>query len=260
MSLLHVYNMFLIDFVCLIFVPQEFRKKFELPILKAKDTSASDAEKRKGALAMQELTTIVNQCMIRRTSEINNEFLPQKYEFVVCVKMVPGQTSAYNAMMQDTVVNKRDSLAAINKIRKVLNHPDLIQENAPAVVNPELSGKLSFLDQFITETRRRSQDKFLIVSNFTKTLDLIGKYFRSKKYGIVRIDGKMVSAARTKVVTAFNDPRNQQDIIMLLSSKAGGCGLNIIGANRLIMYDPDWNPANDSQAMARIWREGQKKT
>lgn len=49
------------------------------------------------------------------------------------------------------------------------------------------------------------------------------------------------------------------EYIFLLSSKAGGCGLNLIGANRLIMFDPDWNPANDDQAMARVWRDGQKK-
>ncbi len=45
----------------------------------------------------------------------------------------------------------------------------------------------------------------------------------------------------------------------MLSSKAGGCGLNLIGGNRLVMFDPDWNPANDDQAMARVWRDGQKK-
>ena len=49
------------------------------------------------------------------------------------------------------------------------------------------------------------------------------------------------------------------EFIFMLSSKAGGCGLNLIGANRLIMFDPDWNPANDDQAMARCWRDGQKK-
>ena len=49
------------------------------------------------------------------------------------------------------------------------------------------------------------------------------------------------------------------DFIFMLSSKAGGCGLNLIGANRLVMFDPDWNPANDDQAMARVWRDGQKK-
>ena len=49
------------------------------------------------------------------------------------------------------------------------------------------------------------------------------------------------------------------EFIFMLSSKAGGCGLNLIGANRLVMFDPDWNPANDDQAMARVWRDGQKK-
>lgn len=48
--------------------------------------------------------------------------------------------------------------------------------------------------------------------------------------------------------------------MFLLSSKAGGCGINLSGANRLIMVDPDWNPANDKQALARIWRDGQQKT
>ena len=63
---------------------------------------------------------------------------------------------------------------------------------------------------------------------------------------------------RAKVVAQFNDPASPEFIFML-SSKAGGCGLNLIGANRLVMFDPDRNPANDDQAMARVWRDGQKK-
>lgn len=63
---------------------------------------------------------------------------------------------------------------------------------------------------------------------------------------------------RGKIVENFNNPESQ-DFIFMLSSKAGGCGLNLIGANRLIMFDPDWNPANDDQAMARVWRDGQQK-
>merc|ERR1719267_466854 len=59
------------------------------------------------------------------------------------------------------------------------------------------------------------------------------------------------------MVDSFNSDPNQY--AFLLSSKAGGCGLNLIGANRLVMFDPDWNPANDKQAMARVWRDGQKK-
>lgn len=69
----------------------------------------------------------------------------------------------------------------------------------------------------------------------------------------------MTIPKRAKLVDQFNDP-NSPEFVFLLSSKAGGCGLNLIGANRLILFDPDWNPANDGQALARVWRDGQKKT
>ena len=76
--------------------------------------------------------------------------------------------------------------------------------------------------------------------------------------GFCRLDGSMAIKKRAKLVSQFNDP-DSTDFVFMLSSKAGGCGLNLIGANRLIMFDPDWNPANDDQAMARVWRDGQKK-
>lgn len=70
--------------------------------------------------------------------------------------------------------------------------------------------------------------------------------------------GTTTAKKRKKMVTEFNDPKQQQ-FVFLLSSKAGGCGLNLIGGNRLVLFDPDWNPATDKQAAARIWRDGQKK-
>lgn len=80
----------------------------------------------------------------------------------------------------------------------------------------------------------------------------------SRTYRYVRLDGTMSIKKRAKVVEQFNKSDSEEWIFML-SSKAGGCGLNLIGANRLVMFDPDWNPANDDQAMARVWRDGQKK-
>lgn len=83
-------------------------------------------------------------------------------------------------------------------------------------------------------------------------------YLFCSRYQFVRLDGSMTAKKRMKIVDQFNDP-NSQDFLFMLSSKAGGCGLNLIGANRLVMFDPDWNPANDEQAMARVWRDGQTK-
>ncbi|KAF8491680.1 hypothetical protein BU17DRAFT_72655 [Hysterangium stoloniferum] len=84
------------------------------------------------------------------------------------------------------------------------------------------------------------------------------KFVVLERYGYVRLDGGMAITKRQKYVDQFNDPE-RSEFVFLLSSKAGGCGINLIGANRLILFDPDWNPAADQQALARVWRDGQKK-
>lgn len=99
----------------------------------------------------------------------------------------------------------------------------------------------------------------MLISNWTQTLDLIERLCAQCNWPTHRLDGTMAITKRMKLVTDFNRPENEQAFAFLLSSKAGGCGLNLIGANRLVMFDPDWNPANDRQAMARVWRDGQKK-
>lgn len=86
----------------------------------------------------------------------------------------------------------------------------------------------------------------------------MGEIRSCRGYIYVRLDGTMTIKKRAKVVENFNNP-DSKEFIFMLSSKAGGCGLNLIGANRLVMFDPDWNPANDDQAMARVWRDGQQK-
>ena len=78
------------------------------------------------------------------------------------------------------------------------------------------------------------------------------------RYGYFRLEGSTNIKKRQKLVDQFNDPEGKE-FVFLLSSKAGGCGINLIGANRLVLFDPDWNPAADQQALARVWRDGQKK-
>lgn len=127
-------------------------------------------------------------------------------------------------------------------------------------VHPEWSGKMFVLYRLIKEMRKpgNGNDKIVIISNYTQTLDLIGRMCRENSWGFCRLDGSITMKKRQKMVDDFNDPSSSL-IAFLLSSKAGGCGLNLIGGNRLVLFDPDWNPAVDKQAAARCWRDGQKK-
>jgi DNA repair and recombination RAD54-like protein len=119
---------------------------------------------------------------------------------------------------------------------------------------------MQLVHAILTEIKgSKSGDRIVIISNWTSTLDLFEKMCEHNRWPVHRLDGSMAIGKRMKLVTDFNRPDNPNAFAFLLSSKAGGCGLNLIGANRLVMFDPDWNPANDRQAMARIWRDGQKK-
>ncbi|XP_055328817.1 DNA repair and recombination protein RAD54-like [Paramacrobiotus metropolitanus] len=267
----------------------EFQKKFMNPITKGRDACATDDAVKKGEALLEELTKMVNRCMIRRTSAILSKYLPVKVELVVCCKLTDLQMSLYESFLQSKAIKnlaKGDddtkgigsSLAAITSLKKLCNHPDLVYdlckekavgwenglEKFPAGHNPtracvpELSGKLAVLDGLLAILKTTTKDKVVLVSNYTQTLDVFEKLCHQRRYRYVRLDGAMTIKKRGKVVERFNSP-DSDDFIFMLSSKAGGCGLNLIGANRLVMFDPDWNPANDDQAMARVWRDGQIK-
>lgn len=265
---------------------QEFKKRFEIPILKGRDADASPSDRLKGEEKLKELISVVNRCLIRRTSDILSKYLPVKIEQVVCCRLTPLQTELYKRFLKQAMPAEElnegkmsvSSLSSITSLKKLCNHPALIYEKcveeeegfegavdlfppgySTKSVEPQLSGKMLVLDYILALTRSSSNDKVVLVSNYTQTLDLFEKLCRTRRYLYVRLDGTMSIKKRAKIVERFNSP-SSPEFIFMLSSKAGGCGLNLIGANRLVMFDPDWNPANDEQAMARVWRDGQKKT
>ena len=101
------------------------------------------------------------------------------------------------------------------------------------------------------------QEKVVIVSNYTQTLDIIQNMICSNSLSFTRLDGSTANKDRDKIVNSFNTVPSI--FAFLLSAKSGGMGLNLIGASRLILFDNDWNPAIDLQAMSRIHRDGQKR-
>lgn len=268
----------------------EFKKKFENPILKGRDADASEKDTLIGKERLTELVSMVEKCMIRRTSDLLSKYLPKKIELIVCVKLTELQENLYKNFIKCNAVKAvtsetgektmNSSLRAITFLKKLCNHPELVYEDtlpkAGAAnftelnrfypesfqtnkrLQVELSSKLKVVDHLLALIKSTTNDKVVLVSNYTQTLDLFEKLCGNRGYKYVRLDGSMTIKKRAKVVESFNDPMNPEFVFML-SSKAGGCGLNLIGANRLVMFDPDWNPANDGQAMARVWRDGQRK-
>ncbi|XP_065872787.1 protein CHROMATIN REMODELING 25 isoform X2 [Euphorbia lathyris] len=274
-----------------------FRRYYESPIICGREPTATEEEKKLGVERSGELSAKVNQFILRRTNALLSNHLPPKIIEVVCCKLTPLQEELYNHFIHSKNVKRAISeeakqtkiLAYITALKKLCNHPKLIYdtvksgspgtsgfENCIRFFPPEmfsgrsgswsggdgawveLSGKMHVLARLLAHLRQRTDDRIVLVSNYTQTLDLFAQLCRERRYPHIRLDGSTSISKRQKLVNLLNDP-SKDEFVFLLSSKAGGCGLNLIGANRLVLFDPDWNPANDKQAAARVWRDGQKK-
>lgn len=270
----------------------EFRKHFELDILRGRDAEATEQEQKLGREKLQELSGLVSPFIIRRSNDILSKYLPVKYEHVVFCTLSPFQLALYDLFIRSPAIKRllrgvgSQPLKAIGILKKLCNHPDLLhlpedlegsEELFPDDYKPgdrrnvqvSLSGKMAVLERFLSGIRTTTDDKIVLISNYTQTLDIFERLCRSRRWGFFRLDGTMNINKRQRLVDRFNDP-HAPEFVFLLSSKAGGCGLNLIGANRLVLFDPgmwtavvsanaDWNPASDQQALARVWRDGQKK-
>merc|ERR1711871_1319847 len=129
---------------------------------------------------------------------------------------------------------------------------DLIDWEAKALV--ESSGKFIFLDKFLPSLKA-NRSRVLIFSQMVKMLDLLEDYMHYQGHKVARIDGNITGEKRRAAIEDFTKP-GSETFVMLLSTKAGGLGLNLQCANTVIIFDSDWNPLNDQQAQARTHRIG----
>ncbi|GIX70202.1 DNA repair and recombination protein RAD54B [Caerostris extrusa] len=264
---------------------QSFRRSFEKPILMSRNQECTEEEKESGEQCSEELNRMASLFMLRRTQEVINQYLPSKTEVVAFCRPTELQIKLYNHLLNTGALWKllttsgfADSslhLIYISLLRKLCNHPSLlynvknlddhhilncIESVFPADYQPSPSdsGKMKVLENMLASFFSNSKkEKIVIVSGFTKTLNIIEDLCKSKSYLYLRLDGSTTTSSRQDLVDTFNRSYTKYHIF-LLSSKAGGVGFNLIGASRILLYDIDWNPANDLQAMARIWRDGQK--
>ncbi|RNE97085.1 putative DNA repair and recombination protein RAD54 [Trypanosoma rangeli] len=260
-----------------------FARVFEEPVMQGRDPDCPEHLRLLGADRAHYLSNLTQRFILRRTQSINESYLPPKVDVTVFVRLGELQRLAYEQLSVLAEKSSCPPLVLISALRKLCNHMDLFHEAVlhsnkekdkgvcgisksvlpkgyrPGTLSEAAGSKMHFVSLMLDELRTNGdRDKLVIVSNFTQTLDVIANMCRSKRISFFQLDGSMPVKRRQEVVDRFNVP-SSQEVVFLLSSKAGGVGLNLIGANRLILFDPDWNPANDAQAMGRVWRDGQKK-
>ncbi|XP_033628279.1 DNA excision repair protein ERCC-6-like [Asterias rubens] len=129
--------------------------------------------------------------------------------------------------------------------------------NIPDEKLMEESSKLQFLIRLLTNLKQEGH-KTLVFSKYRKMLDIIEKVLKNQNFQLERIDGKIKLDDREKRISSFQ--QNSELSVFLLTTQVGGVGLTLTSADRVVIYDPSWNPATDSQAVDRVYRIGQKRS
>jgi SNF2 family DNA or RNA helicase len=218
-----------------------------------------------------ELVPRIRPFVMRRLKAHVAKDLPEKIIIDHRVELSPAQVSLYKNTIQGTdckSVIERVSregperasfqiLAVLTRLRNICNHPELLNEHFDAGrASPELSGKLDHLRDLLEDVID-GDHRTLLFSQSTRVLDILEHLFGSWGVASLRIDGDTPAPERARLVSEFNT--NHKIHCFLLSTKAAGVGLNLTGADTVIFFDHDWNPANDDQAMDRAYRIGQTK-
>lgn len=222
----------------------------------------------------------------RRKGDVEKAILP-KEETIIQVELTRIQKKLYRAFLHENAGSLLQQITGskelpslqnlMMQLRKVCNHPFLIKDAEAGVINEmkqnnqdlqnktnreikeraivESSGKMILIDKLLPKLKADGH-KVLIFSQMVRILDIIEEYLIDKDYHYERIDGSSPKNERATAITRFNEDKDR--FIFLLSTKAGGVGINLTAADIVILYDSDWNPQNDIQAEARCHRIGQK--
>ncbi|TKA80875.1 hypothetical protein B0A49_00826, partial [Cryomyces minteri] len=230
-----------------------FKRQFEGPIVKGRQPEATTKDKEKGEARFQELTSLTDMFILRRTADILAKYLPPKTEYVLFCRPTTVQASVYRSVLSSPVFgavlrSSEASLQLINILKKVCNSPNLLsnrtdedKENSNQTIktlladippmllkSPGASGKLQVLDSLLHHLRTTTQEKVVLVSNYTSTLDILGNLLSSLSYKWLRLDGSTPPNKRQDLVDKFNRTDAANCFAFLLSAKSGGVGLNLI--------------------------------
>ena len=245
-----------------------FRQQFEFPIRQGGYANASNLQVQTAMQCAETLKETISPYLLQRFKADVASDLPKKSEQVLFCKLTKFQRDTYeNFLTSDdlkAIMNgKRQILYGVDILRKICNHPDL-QDHKTLSIKPGYnygsgakSGKMQVVKALL-ELWKEQGNKTLLFAQHRIMLDILEKFIGSiGGFNYRRMDGTTPIHTRQGLVDEFNN--NPIAHVFLLTTKVGGLGINLTGANRVIIYDPDWNPSTDVQARERAWRLGQKR-
>jgi len=224
------------------------------------------------------LHSILDPFLLRRLKQDVELGLPSKQEYIVYVPMTTSQRKYYDSVRDKTirsVIEREDSDRlstsdvsrnlnnVVMQLRKCCNHPYLFQPKEDAFGNflldeelVEQAGKFKLLDRMLPKLKANGH-KVLLFCQMTKMMDLVEDYMELRNWGCCRLDGSIPYLERMQAIEDFKTKEDK--FVFILSTRAGGLGINLACADTVIIYDTDWNPQADLQAQDRCHRIGQTK-
>uniref|UniRef100_A0A8C2WX18 Chromodomain helicase DNA binding protein 4 n=1 Tax=Cyclopterus lumpus TaxID=8103 RepID=A0A8C2WX18_CYCLU len=225
---------------------------------------------------IKKLHDMLGPHMLRRLKADVFKHMPSKTELIVRVELSPMQKKYYKFILTRNfdALNTRGGgnqvslLNVVMDLKKCCNHPYLFPAaatEAPKLPNgmyegnalTKSSGKLTLLQKMMRKLKNGGH-RVLVFSQMTKMLDLLEDFLENEGYKYERIDGGVTGSLRQEAIDRFNAPGAPQ-FAFLLSTRAGGLGINLASADTVVIYDSDWNPHNDIQAFSRAHRIGQNR-
>ena len=222
---------------------------------------------------VQQLHKVLRPFLLRRVKSDVEKALKPKKETNIYVGMSEMQVKWYRRILEKDIdavngaVGKREGktrlLNIVMQLRKCCNHPYLFDgaEPGPPYTNDEHlvfnSGKMVILDKLLNRMKAQGS-RVLIFSQMSRVLDILEDYCIMREFKYCRIDGSTAHEDRITAIDEYNREGSEK-FIFLLTTRAGGLGINLTTADIVVLYDSDWNPQADLQAMDRAHRIGQTK-
>ncbi|CAL9192040.1 probable ATP-dependent DNA helicase CHR12 [Musa acuminata AAA Group] len=242
---------------------QNFEEWFNAPFVDKCEVSLTDEEQ---LLIIRRLHQVIRPFLLRRKKDEVEKYLPSKIQVILKCDLSAWQKAYYHQVTDIGRVGlesgiKSKSLQNLSmQLRKCCNHPYLFVGDYNMWQKEQIvraSGKFELLDRLLPKLQRAGH-RVLLFSQMTKLIDILEIYLQLYDFKYLRLDGSTKTEERGTLLKNFNAPDSPY-FMFLLSTRAGGLGLNLQTADTVIIFDSDWNPQMDQQAEDRAHRIGQKK-